>query len=216
MCQCGPEARCNDLHTWKQPDLTSIKHCTFADISITLPAVCHYFSTTVLSFLATPLSLPFSFPPLCPKPWFNLWFHKSHDLSCPASVLHWSWKLSFLLMRKISIWQHFPSLTLPFPFPFYMQLVWTPYWGPWDLFLTGISSATRKLLVGGMEVMNFSEKLQTKDYRRLQHTKYTCYFSCIAGCSHSWPVSRKQRWKLKLEDVRFYWEITTKANIKYT
>jgi len=42
-----------------------------------------------------------------------------------------------------------------------------------------------------MEVMNFSEKLQTKEKRCLQHTKYMYYFSCIAKHCHSWPANRR-------------------------
>lgn len=178
ILDCGPEARCKAVYTWKHLSLTitrislPCRHPSLPQSAIAL------LPRSVLLFLSfTGIICPISLPSLLSQALVC-------DLACSALASSLDAEnCVFLLMRKMAIWQQFPLLAFPFPFPSFMQLVSMSYWGPCNLFLTGISSATRKL-VEGMEVMSFSEKLQAKDDRCLQHTKYASYFSCTAKCHH--------------------------------
>lgn len=181
---CGLEAGRKAVYTWKQLGLTIT--------SISLP--CRHLSLpqSAIAFIPHSVLLLLSFTGIMCSVSLSSLLPQALvcDLACSAIAPSLDPEnCVFLLMRKMAIWQQFPLLAFPFLFPSFMQLVSMSHWGPCNLFLTDISSTTRKLLVEGMGVMNLSEKLQTKDGRCFQHTKYASYFSCIAECRHFWPVN---------------------------
>lgn len=180
----GPQARCKAVDTQRKLGLTITK---ISLQTLLFAAVCHCLSPTVchLDFVFHRNYLfYFPFLPSAPSPglWSSLF---------SFSFFSWSWKLCVAFDEENG---YLAKVSIAF-FPFSLFLLYAAGVNviprTCNLFLSGISSATRKLLVEGMEVMNFSENLQIKDDRCLQHTKYASYFRCIAKCRHFWPANRK-------------------------
>lgn len=115
---CGPEAGCKAVYTWKQLGLTITRNSLpCRDLSLPQSAIAFLPHSVVLFLSFTGIIYPIPLSSLLPQALVC-------DLACSAIASSLDPEnCVFLLMRKMAIWQQFPLLAFPFPFPSFMQLV---------------------------------------------------------------------------------------------
>lgn len=155
----------------------SASRTSFSALSLSLPS-SH--SPLIFSSLRH-YSFHFSFLPSAPSPGF--WFHKSRDLACPASVLCWSWKLCFPFHEENG-YLATASFTCT-PLSLLCSAGVNVVLRTLQSFYHRHQFCYKKAIGWGNGGDELFRKLQTKDDRCLQHTKYTYYLSCITKCCHS-------------------------------